>query len=108
MADIDRVAAAITDPTRRRVLEALRLGPLSVGDIAKGQSVSRPAVSQHLRVLNEAGLVKFDRVGRQNFYSIDYAGLMALRAYVDTFWTDVLEAFQNAALIEKAKGRKSN
>ena len=108
MTDIGRVTAAITDPTRRRVLEALRAGPLSVGDIARGQSVSRPAVSQHLRVLSEAGLVRFDRVGRQNFYSIDHTGLSALRAYVDTFWTDVLEAFHSAALIEKAKGRKSN
>lgn len=99
---------ALTDPTRRRVLESLRAGPRTVGDIAGTQPVSRPAVSQHLRVLNEAGLVKFNRVGRQNFYSIDHGGLSGLRAYVDTFWTDVLEAFQQAAIIEKAKGRKAN
>ena len=108
MSQIDRVMAALTDPTRRRVLESLRAGPLTVRDIAEGQPVSRPAVSQHLRVLNEAGLVKFDRVGRQNFYSLDHAGLSELRAYVDSFWTDVLEAFQQAAIIEKAKGRKPN
>ncbi len=108
MSQIDQVMAAITDPTRRRVLESLRSGPLTVGDIASGQPVSRPAISQHLRVLNEAGLVKFDRVGRQNYYSLDHGGLSELRAYVDTFWTDVLEAFQQAAIIEKAKGRKSN
>lgn len=108
MSQIDRVMSALTDPTRRSVLESLRAGPLSVGDIAESQPVSRPAISQHLRVLNEAGLVKFDRVGRQNFYSIDHGGLSELRSYVDSFWTDVLEAFQQAAIIEKAKGRKAN
>lgn len=108
MGQIDRVMSALTDPTRRRVLESLRAGPRTVGDIAQSQPVSRPAISQHLRVLNEAGLVKFDRVGRQNFYSLDHSGLAELRSYVDSFWTDVLEAFQRAAIIEKAKGRKTN
>jgi DNA-binding transcriptional ArsR family regulator len=108
MNEIDRVMSALTDPTRRRVLESLRAGPRTVGDIAGTQPVSRPAISQHLRVLAEAGLVKFDRVGRQNFYSIDHGGLSELRTYVDSFWTDVLEAFQQAAIIEKAKGRKTN
>jgi DNA-binding transcriptional ArsR family regulator len=108
MSDIDRILSAITDPTRRRVLESLRFGPRTVRDIAEGQPVSRPAVSQHLRVLGEARLVKFDRVGRQNYYSLDHSGLSELRSYVDTFWTDVLEAFHAAALVEKAKGRKPN
>ena len=98
--DIGTVLSAITDPTRRQVLESLRTGPRSVGDIA--------AISQHLRVLSEAGLVRAHKVGRHNYYAIDPAGLGVLRSYVDGFWTDVLAAFQAAALIEHAKGRKPN
>ena len=104
--DIGTVLAAITDPTRRQVLESLRTGPRSVGDIAAGHAVSRPAISQHLRVLSEAGLVRAHKVGRHNYYAVDPAGLGILRSYVDGFWTDVLAAFQTAALIEHAKVRK--
>lgn len=106
--DIGTVLAAITDPTRRHVLESLRAGPRSVGDIAAGHAVSRPAISQHLRVLSEAGLVRAHKVGRHNYYAIDPIGLGILRSYVDGFWTDVLAAFQAAALLEHAKGRKPN
>jgi DNA-binding transcriptional ArsR family regulator len=108
MNDIGIVLSAITDPTRRAVLDALRAGPRTVGDIAAGQPVSRPAISQHLKVLSDAGLVRSQRVGRNNFYALDPAGLTILRQYVDGFWTDVLEAFQSAAMIEHAKGKKLN
>ena len=100
--DIGTVLSAITDPTRRRVLESLRAGPRSVSTIAADHAVSRPAISQHLKVLSEHNM------GRNNFYAIDPAGLNVLRTYVDSFWTDVLAAFQAAALIEHAKGRKPN
>ena len=106
--DIGTVLSAITDPTRRRVLESLRAGPRSVSTIAADHAVSRPAISQHLKVLGAAGLVRAHRMGRNNFYAIDPAGLNVLRTYVDSFWTDVLAAFQAAALIEHAKGRKPN
>jgi DNA-binding transcriptional ArsR family regulator len=106
--DIGTVLSAITDPTRRQMLESLRAGPRSVGDIAADHAVSRPAISQHLRVLSEAGLVRAHKVGRHNYYAIDPAGLGVLRSYVDGFWTDVLAAFQAAALLEHAKGRKPN
>ena len=106
--EVGSVLSAITDPTRRNILESLRAGPRSVGDIAASHAVSRPAISQHLKVLSEAGLVRAHKVGRNNFYAIDPAGLGILRAYVDSFWSDVLAAFQAAALIEHAKGRKPN
>lgn len=108
MSDIEAILHAITDPTRRRVLDSLRAGPRSVGDIAADHPVSRPAISQHLKILSDAGLVKSQKAGRQNFYAIDHAGLGVLRGYVDSFWTDVLEAFQSAAVLERAKGKKLN
>lgn len=104
--DVGTVLSAITDPTRRQVLESLRAGPRSVGDIAADHDVSRPAISQHLRILSDAGLVRAHKIGRHNFYAVDPAGLGVLRSYVDSFWTDVLAAFQTAALLEHAKGRK--
>ncbi|MGH3015587.1 MAG: ArsR/SmtB family transcription factor [Gaiellaceae bacterium] len=89
--------AALADPTRRTVLETLRLGPRSVGDLARGLPVSRPAVSQHLRVLKNAGLVRERRVGTRNFYSVDGDGLAELRDYFEGFWDEALAAFKEAA-----------
>ena len=89
--------SALADPTRRAVLERLRSGPRSVGDLAHGLPVSRPAVSQHLRVLKDAGLVREERRGNRNFYRIEPRGLEGLRAYIDSLWTDVLEAYRIAA-----------
>nr|HZY68006.1 metalloregulator ArsR/SmtB family transcription factor [Devosia sp.] len=89
-------------------LDSLRGGPRSVSDIARDHPVSRPAISQHLKVLADAGLVKSQKAGRQNFYAIDHSGLDVLRSYVDSFWTDVLEAFQQTAIVERAKGKKLN
>jgi DNA-binding transcriptional ArsR family regulator len=88
---------ALADPTRRRVLERLRSGPRSVGEVASGLPVSRPAVSQHLRVLKEARLVRERREGTRRVYSVDLAGLEALRGYIDEFWDDVLGAYKKAA-----------
>jgi DNA-binding transcriptional ArsR family regulator len=87
------VLAAIADPTRRRVFERLRAGPLAVGRLARGLGVTRPAVSQHLRVLERARLVRARREGTRRIYAIDPRGLQELRRYLDRFWDDVLGAF---------------
>jgi len=84
---------ALADPTRRAIFEQLRLGPQPVGRLAEGLPVSRPAVSQHLRVLKGAGLVKERRSGTRRVYSVELEGLAELRRYLDRFWHDVLEAF---------------
>lgn len=84
---------AIADPTRRLVFERLRRGPLPVGRLAEGIPVTRPAVSQHLRVLERAGLVRAHPEGTRRIYAIDARGLEELRRYLDSFWDDVLQAF---------------
>ncbi|HEY7562857.1 MAG TPA: metalloregulator ArsR/SmtB family transcription factor [Gaiellaceae bacterium] len=89
--------AALADPTRRSVFETLRGGPRSVGDLARGLPVSRPAVSQHLRVLKDAGLVSERREGTRNYYSVDGDGLANVREYFETFWDEALAAFKAAA-----------
>lgn len=88
---------ALGDSTRREILERLRAGPQAVGEIAARLPVSRPAVSQHLRVLRQAGLVTERREGTRRIYSLDPGGLDELRAYLDRFWTDALAAFKAAA-----------
>jgi DNA-binding transcriptional ArsR family regulator len=88
---------ALADPTRRAVFESLRLGPKPVVEIARGLPVSRPAVSQHLRVLREAGLVRERRDGTRHFYSVDGDGLAELREYFEEFWGEALEAFKAVA-----------
>jgi DNA-binding transcriptional ArsR family regulator len=94
---------ALADPTRRSVFETLREGPRSVGDLARGLPVSRPAVSQHLRVLKRAGLVRERRVGTRNFYSVDGDGLAELRDYFEGFWDEALAAFKEAAEREEGE-----
>jgi DNA-binding transcriptional ArsR family regulator len=89
--------AALADPTRRRVFERLRAGPRPVGEIARGLPVSRPAVSQHLRVLKEAGLVREQKQGTRNFYSVNGDGLADLREYFEELWDEALAAFKEAA-----------
>jgi DNA-binding transcriptional ArsR family regulator len=93
--------AALGDPTRRAIFESLADGPRSVGDIANGMPVSRPAVSQHLRVLKEAGLVVDRQAGTRRLYQLDPKGVSALRAYVDRMWDRALAAFQEAAETEE-------
>jgi DNA-binding transcriptional ArsR family regulator len=97
--------AALADPTRRRVFERLKSGPHAVGDIARGLPVSRPAVSQHLKVLKEAGLVADRPEGTRRVYYIDPQGLGALRKWLDQFWDNALAAFQ-AEIERETKGEK--
>jgi DNA-binding transcriptional ArsR family regulator len=89
----EKAFAALAEPSRRQVFERLREGPLSVGDIARGMPISRPAVSQHLKVLKEAGLVTDHAEGTRRIYAIDPQGLAALRSWLDQFWGEVLLAF---------------
>lgn len=89
--------AALADPTRRTVFERLSRRPLSVGKLSAGLSVTRPAVSQHLRVLKDAGLVAVDREGTRRVYRIDPRGMEAMRAYLDRFWDRALAQFKLAA-----------
>lgn len=93
----ERLFDAMGDPTRRRVLELLREGPRAVVDIAAQMPVSRPAVSQHLRVLKQAGLVNEERAGTRHLYSVDAEGLAALRTYLETYWDDALATFKAVA-----------
>lgn len=87
------VFVALADPTRRHILEALRKHPKTVGELAKHQPVSRPAVSQHLRVLHSARLVSVESKGNRRVYSIKRDGLDELRQYLESFWSDVLSAY---------------
>ena len=97
--------AARADPTRRAVFERLRNGPRAVGEIARSLPVSRPAVSQHLRVLKAAGLVSERRDGTRRLYSVNGDGLAELREYVEGFWQDALDAFKAAAESDKGVRR---
>lgn len=92
-----RVLDALGDPTRREIFELLRNGPKAVGEIARHVPVSRPAVSQHLRVLKEAGLVSDRQEGTRREYSIDPAGLEEAREWLDRMWDRALAAFKDAA-----------
>jgi DNA-binding transcriptional ArsR family regulator len=85
---------ALGDVTRRAVLQRLRKGPLPVGEIARGLYVTRPAVSQHLRVLKKAGLVRDESAGRNRYYRLDPRGFAILRRYFDDFWAEALDAFK--------------
>lgn len=88
---------ALADPTRREIFERLRHGPTPVGRLADTLPVTRPAVSQHLKVLREAGLVTETRKGTRHLYSVQIEGLAELRKYLDKFWDDVLLAFKAEA-----------
>jgi DNA-binding transcriptional ArsR family regulator len=92
---------ALGDPTRRAIFERLREGPRSVGELADGLPVSRPAVSQHLRVLKQAGLVSDSKNGTRRFYRVDPEGLLEIREMFDRFWTDALERFREEARKER-------
>ena len=95
---------ALGDPTRRAIFEQLRRGPRAVGEIASELPVSRPAVSQHLRVLKDAGLVTERRDGTRRLYRLDPDGLGELRDYFDDFWTEALAGFKAAAERERRDG----
>ncbi len=94
MANPSRAFAALADPTRREIFERLASAPSAVGELADELPVSRPAVSQHLKVLKEAGLVVDRAIGTRRVYEIDPNGLGELRAWLDKFWGEALEAFK--------------
>ena len=104
MAYANAAFAALADPTRREVFERLAAGGKSVGELARGLPVSRPAVSQHLKVLKEAGLVTDEAEGTRRIYHIDPNGLGALRAWLDQFWGMALEAFKAEAERQREEG----
>jgi DNA-binding transcriptional ArsR family regulator len=89
--------AALSDPTRREVFQILAAGPSSVADIARRLPVSRPAVSQHLRVLKQAGLVTARPQGTRHLYQLDPSGIAALRDDLDSLWQTALEQFKRQA-----------
>ena len=91
------VLDALGDPTRRSIFDRLRARPRSVGDLAGDMPVSRPAVSQHLKVLKEAGLVVDRQEGNRRVYRVDPGGLAELRAYVEGLWEQALSDFKDVA-----------
>lgn len=100
--------AALADPTRRELFERLRAGPRAVGELARGVTVSRPAVSQHLAVLKAAGLVRDTAAGTRRVYEIDPKGLGAIRAWLDDMWGGALEGFRAELDKEIDDGEKTN
>ncbi len=102
----ERAFEALGDPTRRAVFMRLRAGSRSVGEIAEGLHVTRPAVSQHLKVLKEARLVVDRAEGTRRLYSVDTRGVREMRKWLDAFWDEALDAFQRAAELEARNERK--
>jgi DNA-binding transcriptional ArsR family regulator len=104
----EKALECLSDPTRRRVFERLRAGPQSVGVLARGLPVSRPAVSQHLKALKAAGLVMDKSEGTRRVYHIDPDGLGELRRWLDQFWGDALESFkQEVEQSPTSRGKKT-
>jgi DNA-binding transcriptional ArsR family regulator len=97
MTNATAALTALSDPTRRAVFERLVDGPRSVADLARGLPVSRPAVSQHLRVLKTAGLVSAKARGTRQIYQVDPHGIEEVRRYFDQFWSRALAAFKETA-----------
>ncbi|MBX7247917.1 MAG: metalloregulator ArsR/SmtB family transcription factor [Caulobacteraceae bacterium] len=97
MANAIRALSALGDPTRCAIFEKVSVRPMTVGEVAAGMSVTRPAVSQHLKVLKEAGLVRDRPDGARRIYSIDPAGLGPLREWLDRHWDCALDAFKALA-----------
>ena len=97
MSTYETALSALADPTRRAILEILAEKPRPVGEVAARLPITRPAVSQHLRVLREAGLVRDQQRGTRRIYRVEPQGLSELRAYVERFWQEALESFRQAA-----------
>jgi len=96
----------LADPTRRTIVERLRTGPRPVGQLAHGLPVSRPAVSKHLRLMKEAGVVRMTEDGTKNLYELDLRALDEVRRYLDGFWGRSLQSFKNAAESSTRKGQQ--
>ena len=103
MTNATKTLAALADPTRRRIFERLAGRPRAVGELARGLPVSRPAVSQHLKLLKRAGLVTDHADGARRIYRIDPHGLGALRAWLDQFWEVALDAFAAEAESDRSQ-----
>ena len=103
MTNATAMLTALGDPTRQAIFERLTDGPLAVGQLADVLPVSRPAVSQHLKVLKDVGLVTDRQDGTRRLYSVDPDGLAALRAHLDGFWERSLAAFQQHANQDREK-----
>jgi DNA-binding transcriptional ArsR family regulator len=106
MPETDAQLAALADPTRRAIFERLARRPMSVGELAAGFTVSRPAVSQHLKALKQARLVEHEKSGTQNIYRVDPEGIAALRRYLDNLWTRALPDLKAAAESSYQRPRK--
>jgi|SRR5579862_3326985 len=94
---LEAIFDALGDRTRRRIIKRLEFGPLAVVEIARSMPVARPAISQHLKVLKDAGLVVDRPVGNRRLYALDPDGLVELRSFLETFWTDALARFAEFA-----------
>ena len=105
MTSAEQALDALGDSTRRRVFKRLRNGTRSVREIAEGMEVSRPAVSQHLKVLKAAGLVVVRAEGTRRLYAVDTRGIEALRGWLDGFWDEALAAFKKAAETAAKEGK---
>src|ERR1700730_8289761 len=103
MANPKHSFVALADPTRLAVFERLAKGPAAVHQIAQGLPVSRPAVSQHLRVLQDANLVFGRQIGNRRIYQLNPAGIESIRAYFERFWDDALESFKSFAENQQPK-----
>ena len=99
-----RSLGALGDPTRRQIFERLSQRPCAVGELARGLPVSRPAVSQHLKVLKEAGLVREVSQGTRHIYSLDPRGIGAMRRWLDAHWATALDAFRKFADEQEEQG----
>jgi DNA-binding transcriptional ArsR family regulator len=108
VATYELVLDALGDRTRRQIVQVLRSGPVAVGDLAALIPVSRPAISQHLRVLQGCGLVDYESVGTRHLYRLDPTGLQEVRVWLDGFWDDVLSQFAEAASSEASKKSASS
>lgn len=106
MINADQILDALGDPTRRLVFRRLRAGTRSVQEIADGMGVSRPAVSQHLKVLKNAGLAVARIDGTRRLYGVDTRGIEVVRTWLDGFWDETLAAFKKAAEREAIQTRK--
>ncbi|HEV2422017.1 MAG TPA: metalloregulator ArsR/SmtB family transcription factor [Candidatus Acidoferrales bacterium] len=97
---------AIADPTRQAMLQRLRKRPMTVGELAEGLPVTRPAVSQHLKILRQARLVTERREGTRHYFNLNPEALLELRAYIDRMWEDALGAFSRYVADQKRKRKK--
>jgi DNA-binding transcriptional ArsR family regulator len=108
MTNVTAMLTALGDPSRQAILDRLSDGPLAVGQLADVLPISRPAVSQHLKVLKDVGLVTDRQQGTRRLYQVDPGGLAALRAHLDGFWARSMAAFQQRVSAAEGKGEEDD